>query len=139
MRRSGRAFGKKNRPCRRTVGDAPSGRSAASFRPRDSSILGSNSATHSTRHVASVSFWNVEMAMATRRTETCRWSEARQGKHGRRVSSIRLAASFAGGTEVSGRCSDHLLPLDGDRGPPKAQLNVYNRRHKNTNYCLADT
>lgn len=44
-------------------GDVPSGRSAASFLPRDSSILGSSRATHSTRHVARVTFWNVDIAI----------------------------------------------------------------------------
>lgn len=37
-------------------GDVPSGRSAASFLPRDNSSLGSSRATHSTRHVARVTF-----------------------------------------------------------------------------------
>lgn len=62
----------------RVRGDAPSGRSAASFLPRDSSILGSSRPTHSTRHVARVNFWNVDIAMmrgklspSCRRTTIC--------------------------------------------------------------------
>lgn len=57
----------------REKGDAPSGRSAASFLPRDNSILGSSSATHSTRHVASVTFWNVDMAIPKGKVPPLRW------------------------------------------------------------------
>ncbi len=108
-------------------GDAPSGRSAASFLPRDNSILGSSRATHSTRHVARVTFWNVDIAIPAGKTVTFLWEndgvrrgygeQTEETRAARCFSSIGWTSVLTGGAEVRRSCNGCFSPLVGDKRP----------------------
>lgn len=103
----------------REKGDAPSGRSAASFLPRDNSILGSSSATHSTRHVASVTFWNVDMAIPKGKVPPLRWETSFVAGLWRRAQDVVPPSSLlTGGAQVTPGCEERVSPLRGAQTAP---------------------